>query len=84
MKATGVVRRIDELGRVVIPMELRKTMHISEKDGLEIFVSEDTIVLKKYAPACVFTSEFDDLLEYEGRKVSRAAIIELAKLAGLI
>lgn len=54
MKATGIVRKIDELGRLVIPMELRKTMKIGEKDPMEIFVSGDVIMLKKYAPGCTF------------------------------
>lgn len=54
MKATGIVRKVDELGRVVIPMELRKTLGIGEKDPLEIFVNGDTVVLRKYAPGCTF------------------------------
>lgn len=84
MKATGVVRRVDELGRVVLPCELRRTMHIKDRDQLEIFVDGDRIVLKKYEPACAFTGSADDLLDYNGRKVSRKAIEELAELAGLI
>ena len=54
MKSTGVVRRVDELGRIVIPMELRRTLNIGEKDPLEIFVAEDMIILKKYTPGCIF------------------------------
>lgn len=84
MKATGVVRRVDELGRVVLPCELRKVMHINERDSLEVFVDGDKIVLKKYEPACTFTGSADDLLEYKGRKVSKAAVAEMAKLAGLV
>ena len=83
MKATGIVRRIDELGRVVLPIELRKTLHIADRDSLEIFVDVDSIVLKKYEPACVFTNISDDLIEYQGRKVSKKAIEEMAALAGL-
>lgn len=83
MKATGVVRRVDELGRIVLPCELRRVMHINDRDSLEIFVDNDRIVLKKYEPACVFTGESDDLLEYKGRRVSRAAIKEMMMLAGL-
>lgn len=54
MRATGIVRKIDELGRVVIPMELRRTMGIGEKDPMEIFVDGEQIVLRKYAPGCLF------------------------------
>ena len=84
MKATGVVRRVDELGRIVLPRELRKTMHIKERDPLEVFVDADAIILKKYAPACLFTDETDGLIEYKGRKVSTAAVKEMAAMAGLL
>ena len=84
MKATGIVRRVDELGRVVLPCELRRTMHIKERDPLEVFVDDDKIILKKYEPACVFTNETDDLIEYKGRRISSKAIAEMAALAGLL
>ena len=53
MKATGVVRKVDELGRIVIPIELRRTLNIGEKDLLEIYVDKNHIILKKYEPACI-------------------------------
>ena len=84
MKATGIVRRLDELGRVVLPIELRKVMHIKERDALEVFVNDDSIILKKYEPACVFTDESEMLIEYKGRKISKKAITEMAELAGLL
>ena len=84
MKATGIVRRVDELGRVVLPCELRRVMHIKERDPLEVFVDDDKIILKKYEPACVFTNETDDLIEYKGRRISSKAIAEMAALAGLL
>jgi len=84
MKATGVVRRIDELGRIVLPCELRRVLNIKERDSLEIFVDENRIVLKKYEPACTFTGLADDLVEYKGRRVSKQAIAEMAKVAGLL
>ena len=84
MKATGVVRRVDELGRIVLPCELRRTMHIKDRDPLEIFVDADKIILKKYEPACVFTADSDNLIDYKGRKVSTKAIAEMAALAGLV
>ena len=54
MKSTGIVRRVDELGRIVLPVELRRTLDIGEKDALEIFVEGSTVVLKKYRPTCIF------------------------------
>jgi len=84
MRATGIVRRVDELGRVVLPCELRRTLHIKDRDPLEVFVESDSIILKKYEPACIFTNESGDLIEYKGRKVSTAAIAEMAAKAGLL
>ncbi len=83
MKSTGIVRRVDELGRVVIPIELRRTLDIAEKDALEIFVDGEKIILKKYNPADVFTGTLEDLIEYKGKKISKTTIIELARIAGM-
>ena len=58
MKATGVVRKIDELGRIVLPVELRRTLNIGVKDSMEIFVDGDCIVLKQYRPCCIFCGDF--------------------------
>jgi transcriptional pleiotropic regulator of transition state genes len=69
MKSTGIVRKIDDLGRMVIPIELRKTMNINKKDPMEIFVEEDKIILKKYEPACIFCGSADDTFEYKGRTI---------------
>ncbi|RBW67626.1 AbrB/MazE/SpoVT family DNA-binding domain-containing protein [Bacillus taeanensis] len=62
MKSTGIVRKVDELGRVVIPIELRRTLGIAEKDALEIYVDDDRIILKKYKPTmtCQVTGEVSD------------------------
>lgn len=84
MKATGIVRKVDELGRIVIPIETRKVLDINVKDSLEIFTEDDTIILKKYSPADIFTGSMDDLIEYKGKKVSKETIKELAKIAGLL
>ena len=83
MKSTGVVRKVDELGRVVLPIELRRNLDINEKDALEIFVDDDRIILKKYEPADIFNGSMDDLVDYKGKKVAKETIIELARLAGL-
>lgn len=83
MKSTGIVRKVDELGRVVLPIELRRNFDINVKDSLEIFVDDERIILKKYQPADIFTGEMDDLIEYKGKKVSKATILDMAKQAGL-
>ena len=83
MKATGIVRCIDELGRIVLPKELRTTMSIRPKDAFEIFLEEDKIILRRYEPADIFTGDSEDLIEYEGRKVSRKSVLEMAEMIGL-
>ena len=83
VKSTGIVRKVDELGRVVLPIELRRNLDINEKDALEIFVDDDRIILKKYEPADIFSGSMDDLVDYKGKKVAKESIIELAKIAGL-
>ncbi|MBS4535920.1 AbrB/MazE/SpoVT family DNA-binding domain-containing protein [Clostridium sp. D2Q-14] len=69
MKSTGIVRRVDELGRVVIPIELRRTLDIAEKDALEIFVDGEMIILKKYAPACIFCGQAKDVTQFKGKNI---------------
>lgn len=74
MKSIGIVRKVDELGRIVIPMELRRVMSIAEKDALEIFVEEDKIILKKYAPGCSFCGSMEILKDYKGKKICKNCI----------
>lgn len=69
MKSTGIVRKVDELGRVVIPIELRRTLGIDEKDALEIYVDNEKIVLKKYEPACIFCNSADNVQSFKGKLV---------------
>ena len=83
MKSTGIVRKVDELGRVVLPIELRRNMGIEIKDSLEIFVEDNMIILKKYEPADIFTGSMEDLIDYKGKKVSRKSILEMARIAGI-
>jgi len=71
MKSTGIVRKVDELGRVVIPIELRRTLGIDEKDALEIYVDQEKIILKKYEPACVFCGSADDVQNFRGKLVCK-------------
>lgn len=83
MKSTGIVRKVDELGRIVLPIELRRNLDIQEKDALEIFVDNEKIILKKYQPADIFDGSMEDLIDYKGKKISKSTIIELARIAGL-
>ena len=83
MKTTGVVRKLDELGRITLPIELRRSLNLDVKDGLEITVQDDCIILKKAESADIFTGSTDDLIDYEGKKVSRSSVLALAKLEGL-
>lgn len=80
MKSTGIVRRIDELGRVVIPMELRRTMAIENLDPLEIFVDGDKIVLKKYNPGCTLCGSLEDIDYIGGKPICRACVVRIVKL----
>lgn len=83
MKSTGIVRRIDELGRVVLPIELRRTLEISDGDSLEIFTEDNTIVLKKYQPACIFCGNVKDVSTYKGRNICPSCARDIAnKLQG--
>ena len=84
MKSTGIVRRLDELGRITLPIELRRTMDATERDPLEIYVDENRIILQKYEPSDIFTGDKEDLYDFHDKKVSKKSIIELAKMAGLI
>ncbi len=82
MQSTGIVRRLDSLGRITLPMELRKSFDIGDREPLEIFTEEDRIIIKKYNPSDVFTGKCEDLIEYKGKKVSRDSIRELCRIAG--
>ncbi len=84
MKSTGIVRRLDELGRITIPIELRRTLDIEDRESLEIYVEDEKIILQKYLPVDIFTGSRKDLIEYKGKKISRDSIEEMARLAGLI
>ncbi|WP_156204760.1 AbrB/MazE/SpoVT family DNA-binding domain-containing protein [Candidatus Syntrophocurvum alkaliphilum] len=82
MKSTGVVRKVDELGRIVIPIELRRTMGIEEKDALEIYVDNERIILRKYEPACLFCGNAEDVLNYKGKNLCKSCLTELSKQVG--
>lgn len=77
MKATGIVRKVDELGRIVLPIELRRTLNINIKDPIEIYVDGDFILLKKYEPACIFCGDAKDVTVIHGKSVCSKCIDEL-------
>ena len=77
MKSTGIVRRIDQWGRIVLPAELRRTLEIEEKDTMEIFVDGSSIVLKKYAPACIFCDSSRDVSQFKGKSVCARCLRQL-------
>ncbi len=77
MKSTGIVRKVDELGRVVIPIELRRTLTIGEKDALEIFTEGETIILKKYEPACIFCGQAKGVKSVKGKNICPACVDEI-------
>lgn len=82
MKSTGVVRKVDELGCIVIPIELRRTMGIEEKDALEIYVDNEKIILRKYEPACIFCGNAEEVINYKGKNLCRSCMTELGKQVG--
>ncbi len=69
MKSTGIVRKIDELGRIVLPIEIRRTMNLERSDAVEIFVDEEKIILRKYEPSCVFCGNSDNVTLFKGKLV---------------
>ena len=71
MKSTGIVRKVDELGRIVLPIELRRTLGIEEKDPMEIYVEGESIIMKKYLPSCVFCGSCDDIRDFKGKNVCK-------------
>ena len=77
MKSTGIVRSIDELGRIVLPMELRKTMNINSRDKLEIYVDVDNIVLTKHQCTCSFCGASEDVIDFKGQCICKNCISEL-------
>ena len=77
MKSTGIVRKVDELGRVVLPIELRRTLNIMEKDALEIYEDGESVILKKYEPACIFCGNAKDVVHYKGKNVCDTCISEM-------
>ena len=81
MKATGIVRRIDELGRIVLPIELRRTMDIEERDRVEIYLEGDLIIVRKFEQTCLFRGTARNLIAFKEKSVCRDRIRALNKKA---
>ncbi len=80
MKSTGIVRKVDELGRIVLPIELRRTLDIAEKDSLEIYVDGSTIVLRKYEPSCVFCGNSKNIASFHEKNICSNCMKDLKLL----
>lgn len=81
MKSIGIVRKIDELGRIVLPIETRRQLDLEPRDGVEIFVDEDKIILKKYQPCCLFCNDGDDIVTFKDKKICRKCLAEMKEKA---
>ena len=79
MKSTGIVRKVDELGRVVLPIELRRTLDIAERDSLEIYVDGSSVILKKYEPSCTFCGDGRNVTPFRGKNICASCLRELTK-----
>lgn len=77
MKSTGIVRKVDELGRIVLPIELRRTLDIGERDALEIYVEGSTVMLKKFRPTCIFCDSAKDVQAFKGKNICPKCLREL-------
>lgn len=77
MKSTGIVRKIDNLGRVVLPIELRRVFDIDREDPVEIFVDDNYILLKKYQPSCIFCDNVDNVIQHKGKNICKSCLKEL-------
>ena len=81
LKSTGIVRKVDELGRIVLPIELRRTLDLAEKDSLEIYVDGSQIILKKYEPSCIFCGDARNVVNYKGKNICTSCLNEMKDLA---
>lgn len=80
MKSIGIVRKVDKLGRIVLPIELRKTLGIGDKDDLEIAVDGDQVVLRKYSPACIFCDSAKEVGVFRGKNICMNCLRELQQV----
>ena len=79
MKSTGIIRKVDDLGRIVLPIELRRTLDIEERDELEIYMENDRIILQKFEPACIFCGSSKGLISYRRKNVCQNCIKKMSE-----
>ena len=80
METTGIIRKIDELGRITLPIEIRRTLNIDEKDPVEILVKENSIILKKYQATCVFCGSVDELIQFNDKNICKSCRRAIKKI----
>ena len=79
MKSTGIIRKVDELGRIVLPIEIRRTLDIAERDELEIYMESDRIILQKFEPACIFCGSSRNLISYRRKNVCQSCVNKMSE-----
>jgi len=79
VKSTGIVRKVDELGRIVIPIEMRRTLDVAERDDMEIFVEGNRIILQKHESSCIFCSATQGLVTFKGKNICRSCVRNISK-----
>ena len=79
MKSTGIIRKVDELGRIVLPIELRRVLDIAERDELEIYMENDRIILQKFEPSCIFCQSSQSLVAYKGKNVCQTCVRSMSR-----
>ncbi len=79
MKSTGIIRKVDDLGRIVLPIELRRTLDIAERDELEIYMESDRIILQKFEAACVFCGSSKGLVTFRGKNICQECVRKVAE-----
>lgn len=80
MKSTGMVRKIDELGRIVMPAEIRQTLGLEVRDAMEIFIDGERVILQKYQPSCIFCTNADNLIDFGGKRICPECLAKLKQL----
>ncbi|MBQ8526055.1 MAG: AbrB/MazE/SpoVT family DNA-binding domain-containing protein [Clostridia bacterium] len=78
-KSTGIKREIDKLGRIVLPIELRRTMELESGDAVEIYVEGSRVILEKYRPSCIFCGSSEEIVSYKDKNICSVCIAELKR-----
>ena len=79
MKSTGIIRQLDELGRIVLPMEIRKSFDIQKRNPVEIYVENDMIILKKHTQSCTFCDSTENIKEFKTKHICETCLKDISK-----